>query len=165
MSSDFADKLKRCKSIPEIFELVKTCVEKVLNLSRGGIMIGMQDMPSQVLSYHPFGSNIIILNKRTISKIACLVEDQEVLNSLLFYAILHGYLRSLGIIDENIARYYASEVCEKVFGCDHILTFIAKNGLEVVISELDDDVVNSDYSDSGDIIILKSTRSSDLTYI
>jgi len=165
LSCDFAEKLRRCESVLEIFELVKACVERILNLSRGGIMIGLQDLPNQLLSYHPIGSNIIVLNKRVISRAAYLVEDQEVLNSLLFYAILREYLRSLGIVDERLAKQYSLEICEKVFGDEHVLTFIAKNGLEVIISELDDVLADSDYSVTDDILILKDTRNRDLSYV
>jgi len=163
--NNFIERLKRCKSILEIFDLVKTCVEKVLNLSRGGIMIGLQDLPNYILSYHPIGSNIIVLNKRTLSKIAYIIEDQETLNSLLFYLILCEYLRSLGIINEKLARDYASKICERIFGDEHILTFIVKNGLDTIIPELNDNTVSTDYFVSDDILILKETQSRDLLYI
>lgn len=165
LNSNFIERLKCCKSILEIFELVKVCVERILNLSRGGIMIGLQELPSQLLSYHPIGSNIIVLNKGVISRAAYLVENQEVLNSLLFYAILREYLRSLGITDESLAKDYVSEICEKVFGDEHILTLIAKNGLETIIPELADTLTDSDYSMIGDILILKGSHGHDLSYV
>lgn len=128
-------------------------------------MIGLQDLPNRLLSYHPIGSNIIILNKRIISRIVYLVEDQEVFNSLLFYAMLYEYLRSLGIIDESLAKHYALKVCEKIFGDKHVLTFIAKSGLEAIIPELDDTLTKTDYSIIGDVFILKDTHNHDLSYL
>ena len=163
--ADVASKLRGCRSIHEVLELVRRCVREVLGLSRGGIMLGLQDLPLSVLSYHPLGSNIIVLNRRALLLTASMARDSEVLASVLFYAILREYLRSLGIVDGRLLRRYAAEVCERALGEDHPASVMARLGVSAVAPWLSPSEEEGELLDAGELLIIRGEEPSDLAYV
>lgn len=125
----FWKKLDEAKSLPEIFELVKDSVRIVFKKERTGLMLGLSDLGSNyegfIGAFYPVGSNIIIMNKRPLRSIE--TTDPSLFNNYVFHILLHEYFHTLGIIDEELARYMTLEVSKKVFGENHVVTEMAKN--------------------------------------
>ena len=64
---DYSSRLEEAKSMPDIFELVKSLVLKNIGKSRGGLMLGLANLgnnPQTFLGgFFATGSNVIVLNR------------------------------------------------------------------------------------------------------
>ncbi len=99
----FDQRLESCKSIGEIFELVKEVCRRLLGEEQPGIMVGLSDMgkyPNGFLGafYSPM-SNIIVVNKKIIPRV-----QGYIYNEYMFHILLHEYVHSLGHYDEEETR-------------------------------------------------------------
>ncbi|MBI2675846.1 MAG: hypothetical protein HYX24_05275 [Candidatus Aenigmarchaeota archaeon] len=126
--------LENAESFGGIFDLVKKCVYDAIGRSRAGLMLGLSPLGFAergfIGAYHQLGSNLIVLNQNLLEKIR--EEKPELLKYHVFHLLLHEYLHSLGVVDENTTRALAEIVTEKAFGPDHALTRIAKRFEEYV---------------------------------
>jgi len=129
MDKSFVKKLKESNSIPDIFEVVKEVVWKTINRSRAGLDLGLVEMgnyPEGFLgAYYVSGSNIIIMNETPLKRIQ--ETDPNLLTPYIFSVLLHEYLHSLGIFDEEKVRRLAYEISAEVFGESNIITQISKD--------------------------------------
>jgi hypothetical protein len=126
--SRFAIKLKLLShDFNDVFELVKSSVLKKFDLHRAGLSLTLQIMPSNLGAYHILGSNIIVLNKFVLGIIKQSSKTSEEYNSYLYMVLVHEYLHSFGIIDENVVLQMTYELCRSLFGKSHISTLIAKD--------------------------------------
>lgn len=127
--SKFSNRLDEAKTFPEIFELVKESVKIVFRKERAGLMLGLSDLGSShhgfIGAFYPVGSNIIIMNKTPLRNIEN--TNPSLMNAYIFHILLHEYLHTLGIIDEELARYMTHEVSKRVFGRSHVVTEMAAN--------------------------------------
>ncbi|MFQ5711851.1 MAG: hypothetical protein ACE5GD_08765 [Candidatus Geothermarchaeales archaeon] len=130
--ADISGELERCKDASCVFKLVKRGVREELGRSRGGLMLGLQDLPHPLLAYHVMGGNFIVVNRRVLRRVEGHARSRLEVNSYLFYILLHEYLHSLGQMSEVRVRIMVGEVCEKLFGRDHPCTRIAVDGLASV---------------------------------
>lgn len=115
----FAEKLERCGSYGEIFDLVKKAVKKTLGLHRIGLLLYLENLPPNVGAYHQVGSNSIVLNKLLVNLMSKLLISKTDFNSFIFHYYYHEYLHSLGFLNEEEVRKLVYEVSIKSFGKNH----------------------------------------------
>jgi hypothetical protein len=82
------------------------------------------------------GSNAIVVNTYLLTLLKRIVKSTEEYNSYIFMVLLHEYLHSLGIVDENAVRQMTFDLCSWMLGNDHTATKMAKNGPSAMYPEL-----------------------------
>lgn len=104
-------------NVKELFDVVKDAVRLTINESRAGLDLGLVDLGNgdgHLLSaYYPVGSNIIILNKTPLKRIA--QTQPELMKPYVFVVLLHEYIHSLGYLDENTARIITYRITAEIF--------------------------------------------------
>ena len=123
----FPEKLERTHDIPEIFELVKLAVRKNTGKERSGLMLGLSNLGGGpqgfVGAFYPVATNIIVMNTLPLARIK--QTDPTLYKPYVFHILLHEYIHTLGIIDEEATRALALEISQKVFGPTHPATHLA----------------------------------------
>ena len=134
---DYKKSLEKAKGFADIFDLVKAVVKNYLNADQAGLLLGLSDLGSYGHNYlgafYSFDANTIVINKRPLNKIK--QTKPSLYNPYIFHVLLHEYIHSLGVIEENQVRQLAYEITQKYFGKNHIATKIAFN-LEKFIPNL-----------------------------
>jgi hypothetical protein len=117
------------KNLIETFEEVKKVVQKNERKSRGGLMLGLQEIGASldgfIGAYYPVASNIIIVNKTPLRRI--LETNKRLLKPYVFHVLLHEYIHTLGYLDEETTGKKTYEICKKQFGEHHIITELSTN--------------------------------------
>jgi len=112
------------QSLIETFEEVKKVVQKNEGRSRGGLMLGLQEIGASldgfIGAYYPVASNIIIVNKTPLRRI--LETNKDLLKPYTFHVLLHEYIHTLGYLDEKTTGQKTYEISKKQFGEHHIIT-------------------------------------------
>ena len=112
------------ESLIESFEEVKDAVQKITGLSRAGLMLGLQELGSSIEgfigAYYPVTSNIIVVNKTPIRRIA--ETKPELLKPYGFNVLLHEYIHSLGFLNEEFTKQKTYEITKKYYGEKHVAT-------------------------------------------
>jgi hypothetical protein len=112
------------QNLIETFEEVKKAVQKNEKRSRGGLMLGLQEIGASldgfIGAYYPIASNIIVVNKTPLRRI--LETNKGLLKPYVFHVLLHEYIHSLGYLDEEITGQKTYEISKKQFGEHHIVT-------------------------------------------
>jgi hypothetical protein len=125
--NEFNEELENSRSLADIFELVKEAVRKTTGRSRAGLMLGLADlggdMSGFVGAFYPVDSNIIVVNKTPLKRIS--ETNPELYNPYAFHILLHEYLHSFGVLDEDLVRKKTYEISRKMFGEKHITTELA----------------------------------------
>lgn len=128
MDKEIISSLERAEHVGDVFELVKLAVREALSRSRAGLMLGLSPLgfsPDGFIgAYHQVGSNLIVMNSSLIQRIQ--KEKPEMLNAYTFHLLLHEYLHSLGIVEEERCRAVTYVVSNEIFGEDHVVTKIAE---------------------------------------
>ena len=134
---DYKKSLQKAKSFAEIFQLVKEAVRDYTGNYQAGLLLGLSDLGSHENAYlgafYSFDANTIVINKRPLNKIK--KATPSLYNPYIFHVLLHEYIHSLGITDENEVRIIAFEISKRHFGRNHIATKLAFS-LEKVIPNL-----------------------------
>ncbi len=126
--------LENCTEFDCILSLVKECVEKSIGKRRTGLMLGLADLPVNVGAFHLVPSNVIMMNKRLLKGIS--IYDRKLVNAYIFHILLHEYLHSLGILDENDVRTISYNISKMFLGEDHPATLMIKHGMRYIFPEL-----------------------------
>lgn len=117
------------QSLIETFEEVKTAVQLNESRSRGGLMLGLQEIGASlegfIGAYYPVASNIIVVNKTPLRRI--IETDRSLLRPYVFHVLLHEYIHSLGFLDEETTGRKTYEISRKQFGEHHIITELSTN--------------------------------------
>ncbi len=125
----FAERLEKTTGLSDIFELVKQGVRKVLGFGRAGLNLGLSDLGAPqggfIGAFYPVGSNIIVMNKTPLRRIR--ETNTTLYKPYVFHVLLHEYIHSLGMTNEQMTRKIAYEISHKLFGQNHIATKMAKN--------------------------------------
>ena len=104
MQTDYRSRLDAAKSLPDIFELVKSLVLKSMKRSRGGLMLGIANLGNNPQGYFggffTTGSNVIVLNKIPLERI--METRPELYKPYVFHVLLHEYIHSLGFLDPKL---------------------------------------------------------------
>jgi len=129
MEKNFSPLLENCSDFTDVFELVKHGVEKVLDKSRAGLMLGLANLggaPGYYLgAYYTLDSNMIVMNSFPLKMLR--EKDAKLLKPYVFHILLHEYLHSLGWHDEAQTRKVTHHVCNQLFGNAHTTTKMAKD--------------------------------------
>lgn len=124
---DYEKKIKKAKSISEIFETAKEIVREYLGAEQAGLMVGISDLGYHnngfIGAFYLLNSNMIVINKRPLGRI--LQTNPSLYNYYLFHVILHEYLHSVGSEDEEETRQLVYEISGHYFGKSHVITQLA----------------------------------------
>ncbi len=134
---DYKKSLEKAKTFADIFQIVKQTVREYSGNYQAGLLLGLSDLGAYENAYlgafYSFDANTIVINKRPLSKIKKM--KPELYNPYIFHVVLHEYIHSLGITNENEVRIIAFEISKKHFGKNHIATQLAFS-LEKVLPNL-----------------------------
>ena len=125
------NKLSYLKDFNEMFEFVRSSVNSVYEMKRAGLSLMLHGMPTRVGAYHVLGSNVIAVNKFVLDMVKKYSTSNAEYNAYLFTVLLHEYLHSFGILDENRVRYMTVELCKKLFGENCTVTIMAEDPLKI----------------------------------
>jgi len=125
------NKLLDLKDFNEVFEFVKSSVNSVYEMKRAGLSLMLHGMPTRVGAYHVLGSNVIAINSILLDLVRKHSTSNYEYNSYLFTVLLHEYLHSFGILDENTVRNMSLELCKKFFGEIQTVTVMAEDPLKI----------------------------------
>ena len=158
------NQIKIAKSVDfnDVFDLVKSTVLKKFDLHRAGLSLTLQIMPSNLGAYHILGSNIIVLNKFVLDIIKQSSKSTEDYNSYLYMVLVHEYLHSFGITDENAVRQMTYDLCRSLFGESHVSTLLAKDDPSSLFPQLKD-ITNRTFYNQFEVI--KNFDKASLSYI
>ncbi|MBU1945838.1 MAG: hypothetical protein KKC54_02620 [Nanoarchaeota archaeon] len=124
---DYKKSLDDAKNFGDVFYIVKTLVRNYLGIDQAGLLLGLSDLGNHGNAYlgafYAYGANTIVINKRPLSKIKH--TKPNLYNPYMFHVLLHEYIRSLGIFEEEQVRTLAYEITQKNFGKNHLATQIA----------------------------------------
>lgn len=121
--------LDSAKDLADIFELVKTVVRRSTGRERAGLMLGLANLGGGVDgfvgAFYPVATNIIVLNSLPLRRIE--ETDPALYKPYVFHILIHEYLHTLGIIDEQATRAKVYEISSAAFGKDHSVTQLAED--------------------------------------
>lgn len=126
--------------MPEIFENVKKDVKKIMGRHRAGLSLGLAEMGMfrggfiGGMHFHP-GTEIVM----NTSPLKIILESQpyEIIWAYTYHILLHEYIHSLGIIDEQRCRTITLNISEEIFkDTNHPVLELARNGIGVFIPDL-----------------------------
>jgi hypothetical protein len=134
MSTDYRTRLDEAKSLPDIFELVKSLVLKSMGKSRGGLMLGMANLGNHPQGFFggffTTGTNVIVLNKIPLQRIK--ETRPELYKPYVFHVLMHEYIHSLGYLDEADVKSKVFKIMREALGEDHLATQMALNSSEFI---------------------------------
>ena len=126
--------------LPEIFENVKKDVKKIMGRHRAGLSLGLAEMGMfrggfiGGMHFHP-GTEIVM----NTSPLKIILESQpyEIIWAYTYHILLHEYIHSLGIIDEQQCRTITLNISEEIFkNANHPALTLARNGIGAFIPDL-----------------------------
>ncbi|MFX1503036.1 MAG: hypothetical protein ACFFDH_18895 [Promethearchaeota archaeon] len=121
------------KEIPTIFKRVKKDVKKVYGRHRAGLSLGLVEMGMFSggfiggMHFHP-GTDIVM--NKTPLKIILKEQPYKKVWAYTYHILLHEYIHSLGVMDEQKCRIITLSVTEEIFKeADHPALILARNGI------------------------------------
>lgn len=128
------------KEMPGIFEKVKEDVKKTLGYHRAGLSLGLAELGvfrgSFVGGMHFSPGTDIIMNKTPL-KIILEEQAYEIVWSFTYHILLHEYIHSLGILDEQQCRMLTLKISKEIFkDADHPTIILAKRGIGTYFANL-----------------------------
>lgn len=136
MSLANRSKLSKARNFGEIFELVKQAVEQVTGMHRAGLGLVLADIPNNVAAFHEVGSNTIVMNRNLLKIVEKVAKSKLKKNSYIFMVLMHEYLHSLGIYDDNEVRRMTKEISSLYLGEGHVASLMAVKPLDEFFPEL-----------------------------
>ncbi len=166
MKMDYKSRLEDAKTLPDIFEIVKSLVLRSTGKSRGGLMLGMANLGNNPQSFFggffTTGSNVIVLNKVPLERIK--ETRPDLFKPYVFHVLLHEYIHSLGCLDEGEVRTRVHQITREALGDDHPATRLAENAADFIKHLAYPDVIWKP-DDEGLELVDGFDRSSSLPYI
>jgi len=128
------------QQMPQIFENVKKDVKKIMGRHRAGLSLGLVEMGMfrggfiGGMHFHP--GTEIVMNKSPL-KIILESQPYEIIWAYTYHILLHEYIHSLGVIDEQQCRTITLNISEEIFkDKNHPVLILARNGIGVFIPDL-----------------------------
>ena len=119
----------------QLFDLIRRIVSNVLRKSRSGILLGLEDLGFHpqgfVGGYHRVGTNEIYLNRNVLQMMREETPKAHY-KAYLFHLLLHEYIHSIGVIDEQQTRDFTSKISRAIFDTKHPVYKIAAWGLNAL---------------------------------
>jgi hypothetical protein len=111
---EFERQLRKCKTIGDVFELVKEVAAKYTGKYQAGLMVGLSDMgsfPDGFIGalYSPY-ANMIVVNTAMLDRVR--VSKPSSYEAYVFYILLHEYIHSLGVYDEIQTRMLTHDIAK-----------------------------------------------------
>ncbi|MBY8983281.1 MAG: hypothetical protein KGD57_10050 [Candidatus Lokiarchaeota archaeon] len=127
--------------LPNIFEKVKKDVKKIYKRHRAGLSLGLAEIGMNRYGFvggmHFYPGTEIIMNKTPLRMIL----EQQPYNISWAYAyhiLLHEYIHSLGVIDEQKCQLLTKDLTEKIFKeNNHPAVIFAKSGIGTYFHNLE----------------------------
>lgn len=126
--------------MPKIFEKVKKDVKKVYGRHRAGLSLGIVEMGMYRggfiggMHFHP-GTDIVM--NKTPLEIILKEQPFEIVWAYTYHILLHEYIHSLGVMDEQQCRVITLKISEEIFKeADHPTITLAKNGISTYFPNL-----------------------------
>jgi hypothetical protein len=121
------------KEMPKIFEQVKDDVKKTYGRHRAGLSLGLVEMGMYrggfIGGMHFSPGTDIVMNKTPL-KIILREQPPEIVWSYTYHILLHEYIHSLGILNEEQCKIITLKISENVFKeNNHPAIILAKNGI------------------------------------
>lgn len=119
--------------MPEIFEKVRKDVRSVTGRHRAGLSLGLVEMGmfqgGFIGGMHfPPGTDIVM--NKTPLKILLEQTSEDVVWAYTYHILLHEYIHSLGIYDEEQCQAVTLNISEKIFeDTSHPALILAKKGI------------------------------------
>jgi len=136
-----AEYLDLCDNFSDVFDIVKRSTENSLKQSRAGLMLYLARLPDHVTTFHPLGSNGIVMNRTVLDALTRGGHSLREINSYIYSLLLQEYLHALGYVDEKIFRKLVHRVSLETFGAGHPATRIAARS-PIAISDIHLDLKN-----------------------
>ncbi len=118
-----------------LFDLIRRIVRDLIGKSHPGILLGLEDLGvnSQgfIGGYHRLGTNEIYLNRNVLQ----IMKDdtpEEHYKAYLFHLLLHEYIHSVGISDEEKRQSLTRKITITIFGTQHPVAKISIFGLNAL---------------------------------
>lgn len=132
------EELKR--EMPDIFEKVQGDVKQTLGRHRVGLSLGLAEMGMYrggfIGGMHFAPGTDIVMNKTPLRKI---IKEQsyDIIFAYTYHILLHEYVHSLGVLNEQQCREITLRISEKIFqDVDHPAIILAKNGIGAYFPDL-----------------------------
>ena len=123
----FKKSLEKANGFADIFQLVKKVVQDYLGKDQAGLLVGLSDLgtygQSFLGAFYSLDANTIVINKRPLTQIK--QTKPNLYNPYIFHVLLHEYIHSLGIFEEDKVRMLVYEITQKYFGKNHLATQMA----------------------------------------
>ena len=119
----------------QLFDLIRRIVSNTLKKSHSGILLGLEDLGFHprgfVGGYHRVGTNEIYLN-RNVLQIMREETPKAHYKAYLFHLLLHEYIHSVGVLDEQETRDITKAISRAIFNTKHPVYKIALWGLNAL---------------------------------
>ncbi len=126
--------------MPEIFEKVKDDVKKVTGRHRAGLSLGLAEMgisPRGFIGGMHFPPGTDIVMNTTPLKLILEKQPYEISWAYTYHILLHEYIHSLGVWDEQQCRAITLTISEEIFKeANHPAIILAKNGIRTYFPNL-----------------------------
>ncbi|MBN1802637.1 MAG: hypothetical protein JW891_14090 [Candidatus Lokiarchaeota archaeon] len=127
------------EEIPEIFEKVKMDVKRVLKKHRSGLTLGLVKMGMYkggfIGGLHVSPGTDIYMNE-TALKILLQKQPQHIVRAYTYHILLHEYIHSLGVLDENDCRDVTLKVSKQLFKKGDPALILAEKGIGAFFPDL-----------------------------
>ena len=121
------------QKMPEIFETVKKDVRKILGRHRAGLSLGLAEMgmtPRGFIGGMHFPPGTDIVMNRTPLRLILETQPYEIVWAYTYHILLHEYVHSLGVWEEQQCRAITLRISEEIFEeSDHPAMILAKSGI------------------------------------
>jgi hypothetical protein len=121
------------KEMPAIFRRVKKDVRRVYGRHRAGLSLGLVEMGMYrggfIGGMHFSPGTDIVMNKTPL-EIILREQPYEIVWAYTYHILLHEYIHSLGILNEQQCRIITLKISQKIFKDEnHPAIILAKNGI------------------------------------
>lgn len=132
--------LRELKRImPDIFEQVKHNVRSVMGRHRAGLSLGLIEMGmfrgGFIGGMHFYPGTDIVMNKTPL-KIILKEQPYEIVWAYTYHILLHEYVHSLGIINEQQCQAITLKISEEIFNDSDPALIFAKRGIGAYFKDL-----------------------------
>ncbi|MCK4848620.1 MAG: hypothetical protein KAT16_06330 [Candidatus Heimdallarchaeota archaeon] len=119
----------------QLFDLIRRIVRDTLRKSHSGILLGLVDLGFHpqgfVGGFHRVGTNEIYLN-RNVLHLMREETPKDHYKAYVFHLLLHEYIHSTGVIDEQQTRDLTKGISRAIFDTKHPVYKIALFGLNAL---------------------------------
>ncbi len=123
----YKNRLEKANDFSDIFQIVKKIVQNYLGKDQAGLLVGLSDLGvyghAFLGAFYSMDANTIVINKRPLKSLK--QKKPALYNPYLFHVMLHEYIHSIGIFDEQEVRMLSYEITRKYFGKNHLATQMA----------------------------------------